>query len=199
MTTETADSIASTRRGEERRRQIVEAAAAIVSEEGPGAVTHRSVAARAGCSLSATTYYFSGLEDLLGRAGELNISRWASRAERVAETVETLSGPISTDAAIGHLLNATLPRDVSLSGHYAGLIHAGSSVPISRAYRTGRSRLNSAVGRVLAHLGIGVPPELVISIVDGAAVSALSEGRDVRETASALLHQLAEKLAGTRR
>ena len=188
---ESPDQTATTPRGEERRRQIIEAAAALVYEEGPAAVSHRSVAARAGCSLSATTYYFSGLDDLLHQAGLLNISRWASRAERVAEKVEASDGPFSTEEAIELVLEATLPRDVSLFGHYTSLIHSGSADSISRAYRTGRSRLNTAVTRVLDHLGIPVPAELVIGVVDGAAVSALSEGRDVVETARGLLGELA--------
>ena len=59
---------AATLKGEARRRQIVEAAAALVREGGPSSVSHRAVARRAGCSLSATTYYFEGLEDLLHQA-----------------------------------------------------------------------------------------------------------------------------------
>ncbi|WP_022867618.1 TetR/AcrR family transcriptional regulator [Schaalia vaccimaxillae] len=188
---ESSDSTGTTVRGEERRRQIIEAAAELVYEEGPAAVSHRSVAARAGCSLSATTYYFSGLDDLLHQAGRLNISRWASRAERVAEKVESVAGPFSRDEAVELILEATLPRNVSLYGHYTSLIHAGTSESISRAYRTGRSRLNNAVGRVLEHLRVRVPAELVIGVVDGAAVSALSEGRDVRDTAWTLLSELA--------
>lgn len=54
-----------TQRGEDRRQAIIDAAAAIIRESGPSAISHRSVAKRAGCSLSATTYFFDGLEDLL--------------------------------------------------------------------------------------------------------------------------------------
>lgn len=192
------DSTATTARGEERRRQIIEAAAALICEEGPAAVSHRSVAARAGCSLSATTYYFSGLDDLLFQAGKLNISRWASRAERVAEEVELREESVGSDDSIDYILAATLPADVSLAGHYGQLIGVGDSSSVSRAYRTGRDRLNAAVGRVLAHLGIAVAPELVIAVVDGAAVSALSEGRDVRESARGLLTQLRDQCVSDR-
>ena len=77
-----------TPRGEDRRQAIIDAAAAIIRESGPSGVSHRSVAKRAGCSLSATTYYFDGLEDLLHQAGLVNIGLWASRAERVADRIE---------------------------------------------------------------------------------------------------------------
>lgn len=179
----------STSRGQMRRLRIIEAAADLIYEKGPSSVTHRSVAARAKCSLSATTYYFSGLEDLLYQAGKINISRWATRAERVAETVESLSGSIDAEQRTNYVLAATLPEGNALAGHYAQLMDAGSSAPIARAYRTGRSRLNVAVERVLSHLGIKAPAELIIAIVDGAAVSALSEGREVRENARELLVQ----------
>ena len=53
-------------------------------------MSHRAVARRAGCSLSATTYYFKGLDDLLYQAGLINIAIWASRAEHVADKVEAL-------------------------------------------------------------------------------------------------------------
>ena len=58
---------------------------------------------------------------------------------------------------------------------------------VASAYQFGRVRLNIAVTTVLSEVGVELPAEVVIALVDGAAVSALSEGRDVRETAIALL------------
>ncbi len=49
---------ASTRKGFDKRQLIIDAAATLLREGGPEAVSHRSVARLAGCSLSATTYYF---------------------------------------------------------------------------------------------------------------------------------------------
>jgi len=177
-------------KGRERRRAIIEAAAAIIREEGPNAVTHRAVAARAGCSLSATTYYFSGLDELLAEAGTLNIRRWAGRAEAVADSIEAGDVPRTRDQAIEAILRACLPKDTPLPTHYQQLLAVGTSSPITAAYRAGRRRLDQAVGRVLEHTGCALPPELVIAVVDGAAVTAISEHRDVRETARALLDEL---------
>ena len=64
----------------------------------------------------------------------------------------------------------------------------------SDLYREGRSRLNAAVARVLDRMEIPASPEMIIAIVDGAAVTALSEMRDVRETASSLLRRLSRHL-----
>ncbi len=183
-----------TRKGNERKRQIVEAAAALLRESGPSAVTHRAVAKSAACSLSATTYYFEGLEDLLHQAGLANIARWARRAEQVAERVESLEfeEPLTKDQVLKYILAATLPDDEELEGHYLQLVAAGKSLPVSDAYCAGRSCLNAAVLRVLVRLGVNLPAELVIGVVDGAAVSAMSEGNDVRATAQELLSDLLE-------
>lgn len=177
-------------RGLRRRAEIVEAAAEILREEGPSAVSHRSVARRVGCSLSSTTYYFAGLEDLLGEAGRVNIARWATRAEAVAEQVEATPVPVTRAAALEIVLSAGLPTDEDPMGHYLQLVAAGTAEPVARAYRTGRHRLNGALGRVLQHIGSACSAELVIAVIDGAAVSALSEGRDLRETARAMLEQV---------
>ncbi len=55
-----------TRQGSEQRRQdILDAAMRIVIRDGVRGVRHRAVAAEANVPLSATTYYFNDIEDLL--------------------------------------------------------------------------------------------------------------------------------------
>ena len=81
-----------TPRGEDRRQTIIEAAAAIIRESGPSAISHRSVAKRAGCSLSATTYYFDGLEDLLHQAGLVNIGLLGVSGGARRDRVEAFKG-----------------------------------------------------------------------------------------------------------
>nr|WP_300337073.1 TetR family transcriptional regulator [Actinomyces sp.] len=183
---------ATTFKGEARRLSLIEAAAEIIRESGPTAVTHRRVASRAGCSLSATTYYFSGLDDLLYEAGRVNINLWARRAEAVADKVEALEGQPSTQETVKLLLSATLPPHGPYMGHYIQLLSAGESAPVGRAYREGRQRLNNAMTRVVKGLGAPVSAEMIIAIVDGAAVTALSERRDVRKTVTNLLTQVLE-------
>ena len=56
-------------KGAQRRDDLARAAAALTLRDGPGALTHRRVAAEAGASLSATTYYFASLDDLAAAAG----------------------------------------------------------------------------------------------------------------------------------
>jgi transcriptional regulator, TetR family len=179
-----------TPRGEDRRQAIIDAAAAIIRESGPSAVSHRSVAKRAGCSLSATTYYFDGLEDLLHQAGLVNIGLWASRAERVADRVEAFKGVPDLSQRVRFILQATLPAHGGYFGHYLQLISASQAAPVKQAYRQGRQRLNVALRRVLRQLDSPLEPEMVIAVVDGAAVTALSEGWNVKSTAAGLLTDL---------
>jgi len=60
-------------RNDDRRMQILEAAVRIIGRDGPGAVTHRAVAAEAGVPLAATTYYFSSKEALFNEALVLSV------------------------------------------------------------------------------------------------------------------------------
>lgn len=54
------------RQGSEQRRQaILDAAMRIIVRDGVRAVRHRAVAAEAGVPLSATTYYFKDIDDLI--------------------------------------------------------------------------------------------------------------------------------------
>ncbi|MDO5727054.1 MAG: TetR family transcriptional regulator [Bowdeniella nasicola] len=177
-------------RGALRRQELVEAAAAIIREEGPAAVSHRAVAKRVGCSLSATTYYFTGLDEMLAEAGRINIQMWARRAEQVADEVENAPPPSTFRGVTNAILQACLPPNEMLSTHYLQLLEAATTAPVAHAYADGRARLDDAIERVLQRIGISVPPALVVAVVDGAAVSALSEGRDVRETAHELLQKI---------
>lgn len=185
---------ARTPKGKDRRQQIIDAAAEMIRLHGPGSVSHRSVASKVGCSLSAMTYYFSGLDELLEAAGRVNIARWAKRIEDVAESLELGPPPSDRAAVIRVILSATLPADEALLGHYEHLIGAGSADPITRAYRTGRDRHSAAMARVLACCDVDCDPELVMAVVDGAAVCGLSEGRDVRETTASLINDLLDRI-----
>jgi DNA-binding transcriptional regulator YbjK len=57
--------VASTAKGEARRLALLDAVIRVLEAGGPGAVTHRAVAAEAGVPLAAATYYFSGIDELL--------------------------------------------------------------------------------------------------------------------------------------
>lgn len=51
-------------RGQERRRQLIEAALAVLERDGLAGFSHRAVAAEAGVALASATYHFTGIDDL---------------------------------------------------------------------------------------------------------------------------------------
>ncbi|MFI2754424.1 TetR/AcrR family transcriptional regulator [Cellulomonas sp. P22] len=184
-----------TAKGERRRAELARAAAAIVREEGPGALTHRAVAARAGASLSATTYYFTGLDDLLAAAGEALVATWVEHARTVAAQVAARATPATQPARerAAHLLvSAVLPPgdDDAVRAHYEHLLGAGRVPALARAIAAGRHDLDAVVAEVVRLVGADVSPALVVAVVDGAVVTALTEQRPVRASAAALLAQV---------
>ena len=76
--------------------------------------------------------------------------------------------------------------------HYAQLIGAADSSVVTEAYRKGRVLLDAAIARILERAGVPMTPRIVVAIVDGAAVTSISEGLDVRETTGKLLDEAIE-------
>ena len=140
------------------RTSLVLAAAALLREQGPKAVTYRKVAQWAGAASSSVGYYFESTNQLLYEAGRYNIQLWAD--------------------------------SVNPAAHYMQLLAASESEDVTEAYRNGRVQLDQAVGRILKHAGVKLPAHVVGIVVDGAAVAAISEGREVREIAAELLESL---------
>ena len=73
------------------RTSLVLAAAALLRERGPEAVTYRKVAEWAGAASSSVGYYFDSVTELLYEAGCYNIELWIARAEKVAQAAEAVS------------------------------------------------------------------------------------------------------------
>jgi DNA-binding transcriptional regulator YbjK len=91
------------RQGSEQRRQaILDAALRIIVREGVRAVRHRAVAAEAQVPLSATTYYFKDIDDLITDTFALFVERsaaymahfWDSTEGLLLEQVGKLDGSV---------------------------------------------------------------------------------------------------------
>lgn len=174
------------------RASLVIAAAGILREQGPEGVTYRQVAKIAGVSPSSTGYYFSSISDLLSEAGTFNIKQWALRAEKIVGEVKKLTADQVEKQAIDLLIRACLPSEPApeLTFHYRQLIAVSDSEEVTAAYRAGRERLDQAVQYIIDRLGWPISARLLIAIVDGAAVAAISEGLSVRENVASLLNEV---------
>ncbi len=93
------------RQGSEQRRQaILDAAMRIIVREGVRAVRHRAVAAEAAVPLSATTYYFKDINDLITDTFALFVERsaadmaafWDSTEGLLLEKVGALNGSVES-------------------------------------------------------------------------------------------------------
>lgn len=74
-------------RSVERRSQIAQAAIEILASHGIGGLTHRRVAARAGISLAATTYYFETKFDIVVEASGIVLRGYTDAFSRAAARI----------------------------------------------------------------------------------------------------------------
>ncbi|MFF7705736.1 TetR family transcriptional regulator [Pseudomonas sp. NPDC007930] len=81
---------ASRQGSEQRRQEILDAAMRIVVRDGVRGVRHRAVAAEAGVPLSATTYYFKDIEDLLADTFARYVERSAAYLAKLWATTEDI-------------------------------------------------------------------------------------------------------------
>lgn len=173
-------------RGALRRQELISAAAEIILAEGPGAVTHRAVAARAGIPLASTTYYFTGLDELVEEAGNELARRWDAHTREVVARRDVPTTPRGKAERIVEAVGGT-GSDADARGFYEHLVMAGRSETLARVYARNRVRLDDAVAELLERLGVRMSPQLAVGLVDGAAVTALSEGTAHRAVAVRLL------------
>ena len=101
--------------------------------------------------------------------------------ERVASAVEKALTPDEHAAA----------RRSTQDAHYTSrTVVGGIYDALARSYASGRHRFDAAITEMLRALDVDEPPALVLAVVDGGAVAALSEGRPVRPYVAALLVRL---------
>lgn len=173
----------------QRRDDLARAAAGVILRDGPGALTHRRVAAEAGASLSATTYYFASLDDLAAAAGRSLADGWAAHARAVLATAPTVTVQQDPAAAASVLVDAVLPAgdDAQVRSHYEHLLGAGRHAALATAFAAGRDVVDAVLAQLVGRVGSPTSAAVTTAIVDGAVVTALTEQRPVRATACALL------------
>jgi DNA-binding transcriptional regulator YbjK len=96
-----------------RRDRIVEAAVAVIAEDGLDALTHRAAAAQAGVPLGSTTYYFADLDELLDAAVRLVAERNVQRLRAWADSLPA-EPDLSTELAEFIVRLATTHRQTSV-------------------------------------------------------------------------------------
>ena len=177
-------------KGARRRDELAHAAATLTLRDGPGALTHRRVAAEAGSSLSATTYYFASLDDLAAAAGRALADEWAAHARAVLAAAPAVTVQQDAPAAARLLVDAVLPAgdDPHVRSYYEHLLGAGRHPALATAFAAGRDAVDAVLGQLVGRVGCPTSAAVTTAVIDGAVVrTALTEQRPVRGTACALL------------
>jgi len=179
-------------RAELRRDALVAAASKVIGRSGPSAFTARAVATAAGLPLAAVSYYFPSLDDLLSAAiGEV-VGGWLADGEKGAKAAMSAEGVEPAVLAItAALLPGGSPEAIRL--RYEHLLAAGTNPVTAAALAELRPRLASLIREILTGTGVrsAISADAIISLVDGAAIGATSEGdRTPRSRIEAALREV---------
>ncbi|GEK22067.1 hypothetical protein CXY01_25870 [Cellulomonas xylanilytica] len=147
------------------------------------------MAAEAGASLSATTYYFASLDDLAAAAGDALAQGWAQHARAVLAAAPPVTVQQDPSAAAHVLLDAVLPAgdDAQVRSYYEHLLGAGRQPALATAFAAGRGVVDAVLADLVQRVGAPTSAAVTTAVIDGAVVTALTERRPVRETARRLL------------
>jgi DNA-binding transcriptional regulator YbjK len=182
-----------TDKGRARRTSIVQAAADLLTDGGPPAVTHRAVASRAGVPLGSTTYYFADRDELLAaaieraRATDVTRARAAAAAIDEADEADPDDANSDPDRAIGRPGLARRLVDVvvghgrladpdRVTAHYQRFLGAALTAAGHTAVRAWNRELRDAVAAALDRHGrTAVSADVVLALVDGCVLAWLVE------------------------
>lgn len=156
----------------DRRRRILEATLVVLGRDGPGALTHRAVAAEADVPLAATTYYFASKDELLREALELLV---ALEAERLAEQRDRLGAALADPEVAARAIADVLAAQAAIAVKFE-LYLAAARVP---ALRDDARRYIGTFVELATHLtGDRGAAELLVASIDGLVLHALAtDGR----------------------
>lgn len=188
-----------TPKGERRRFALVRAAADLLCEGGFEAVTHRTVAERAGLPLASTTYYFSSLEELIETAVDhLGTAEVARLRDRVKELPRRRRGAEAAAELLVDLLAGEEHREQLISRYERYIACARHPAMRGVEARLLQQRVD-AVREAMIRSGRHARPDMMTALlysVDGAVVTALVDDRDgPRESVRATLVDVIDVLA----
>lgn len=183
-------------RGEARRELILDAAIGVLGDEGPGMLTHRRVAARAGLPLAATTYWFASKEDLLMSAYRRAADRDMARVRTVARA-HPPGGDVA--ASLADLLASELDEGrTALIACFTMWLEAARRPQLRDIEAEWTAAYVDAIEAMLVAAGSPHPrtdAEVLTAALDGLLLAHLARGGDGSGARAALRPQL-QRLVG---
>jgi DNA-binding transcriptional regulator YbjK len=166
-------------RNEQRRGQILDAAIRIIGREGPGAMTHRAVAAEAGVPLAATTYYFASKEELFNAALIASVQSDLADLESLARSVSLLpaSAETAADSLARFLANQLASRRVTCIAQYELVLEAARQPELRSAASATTAAYVALCETLLEKVGAadpGTDARLLVAVMDGLLLDQLA-------------------------
>jgi len=184
-------------RGERRLVQLRAAAAALLAEQGFGALTHRALAARSGVPVASTTHYFRGVDDLvLAAADELAEQRLARARAVVAGLPRRRTSAAAAARVVARVVLGEEPSPAELSATAERYLQAGRVPQLRPLVAAWNAELRGLVAQALDACGRPVTParaHVLVAALDGLVLAALAEGAD--DPVGAVVRPLARLLA----
>jgi TetR/AcrR family transcriptional regulator, regulator of biofilm formation and stress response len=163
-------------RGDARRRSILDAVLAIVAREGVAGASHRAVAAEAGVSPAAVTYYFGSRADLLRAALDHFVDAEVARLGALAEGLAGLP-----PAVVAERFAAELGEHEPGLAQFELYLEAARDPALREAAARCLAAYEGVARSAIEAAGLEVDPVLVVALTDGIALRrlALGEGIDL--------------------
>jgi TetR/AcrR family transcriptional regulator, regulator of biofilm formation and stress response len=170
-------------RSEAARSRILDAAMDLVAERGMAGVSHRAVAARAGVSLSATSYYFESLADLEHAAIVEHYGRRLDDYRRAAQSLQLLDLSATEMAAAAAELFTSSAIEL-VTAHLEVYLNAARRSDLRDALQPVFATMRELMSAVAEQLGIADAATFATAataIVEGVQLRRVAEGIDGRE------------------
>lgn len=172
-----------------RREALVRAALELIAEEGPGAVTHRRVAARAGLPGATTGYFFGSVQDLVDEALALQVH------DRISEFGPMLEQALAARPTLDELLRliaTTAARSrTAVIAQFQLYLDAGRRPELEGPVTQAVEQFEALAARVLRACGAVDPEEAagqIVAMIDGFLLHRLGRPRS-RAVEANSLHQ----------
>ena len=156
-------------RSRSRRELLLRAAAELLADGGPRAVTHRAVAARAGVPQASTTYYFESIQQLTDEALRLHLSERTAELEAMISSATSKGG--STEDIARVLAEMLIARSHEIAiAQFEVYLQAGRNPELRDHVEQTLRTFGKITESVLAFLGAREPARaapVFVALIDG--------------------------------
>jgi len=189
------------RKGVERKAQILDAALAVIGRDGLGRLTMRGLATEAGIPLGALSYYFAGKDVLILESFQAHSQRELRRVMRSVSSIGTAGSAADLATALAEFaIDGLVEAQLELVAEYEYLLEASRRPELARASSAWQQSLQALLAEVVGRLG-AVDPEadarVIMSAMAGVEVDNLtgtaptaSQRETIRRTMARLLEAL---------